>query len=348
MKTDLHRWPAAPVIWLLLLLAAGPALARESCGFVRDPALRATLAVPPAGAGEWLVGTLNAFRLFDAEQDGREREVLTPAQFAARIERIARYIRVDMGAPALVALQEVEDETALVALTAVLRRDTGRQWRWLLGARDGDIATALLYEGTFELAGHEDLFSPNRGGTHHDRFPLAVALRDPAGRSLTVLVLHLKSMLGLDDADPRERARVRDKRRGQAQDVARWLAPRLARGERLLVLGDLNAPRGEPVSRAPRPDDALRAEPYRLLREAGLVDRATDFLAPGQRWTYFYRRGCTLDQLDHVLASPPLATEIRDYAIVRGDTCVRAREACSSRASVSDHEAVVVRMRAAP
>lgn len=337
---------------LLALLATGvllgsmaaPLVAREACPFLRDPAYWAHTPVAPAPADELSFGTLNVYRLFDDERDGREQQLLTAREFAARITRIARYMARDMGAPMLLALQEVEDDTAVRALAAALQRETGRAFQFVLGevAGDGEFRSALLVDARLRIVSVHSLFAraPRGGKPLHDRLPLVVEIdagsiglgRAAASGKFTVVVVHLKSQLGLDR--PQQAERVLAKRRVQAHDLAAWAQAQIQAGSRLVVLGDFNAP--------PAAADDVRSEPLQiLLAQGGLIDTASRFLKPSQRWTYRYR--CSLQQLDHVLVSPALATGVRGYAIARGDTCLRAREKCRVESSVSDHEGVVLR-----
>ncbi|MFZ5724652.1 MAG: endonuclease/exonuclease/phosphatase family protein [Pseudomonadota bacterium] len=326
--------------WRLLValcgLLAGTAAARDECPFLRDPAFHARTAVAPAAGDELAVGTLNLFRLFDDERDGHEDVRLSRREFAARIGRIAGYIVHDMGAPAAVGLQEIEDDTAAAALAAGVSRRSGREYRYLLGdkAPDSDIRNALLYDARLTLQRTESLFAarPYEKGPRFDRLPLLAEFDTGHGR-LALVVVHLKSQVGIDRPD--ESARVLAKRRAQAGRLAAWVGDRGAGEPPLLVLGDFNASATD--------DDAARSEPLRMLLAGGaLVDVAGRFLRPTQRWTYRYR--CSLQQLDHVLVSPALAGRVRGYAIARGDTCLRAPEKCSSTRSISDHEGVVLRL----
>lgn len=333
---------ALPLILLLILLpvlAAVPAQAREECPFLRDPAYWARTPVAAAPAGELAVATLNVYRLFDDEQDDRESTRLTTAQLQERIRRIARYVATDLGAPAVLGLQEVEDDTVLRLLAAALTQQTGRGYRFVLGekAPGTDIRTALLVDDRVRIVRTEHLFAAAayQSGPRFDRLPLVaeLAVAGLPGR-ITVVVVHLKSQRGLEQAD--QAARVLAKRRHQAATLAAWTRRRSADGVRLLVLGDFNAPVQD--------GDKARTEPMQiLLADGGLVDVAGRYLQPGQRWTYRYR--CSLQQLDHVLVSPALVPAVRGYAIARGDTCLRVREKCRVETSVSDHDGVVLRLR---
>lgn len=342
------------LLLLLALLSAAPAQARDECPFFRDPAYWARTPVAPAASRELTVGTLNVYRLFDDEQDDTESTRLTTAQLQARIQRIARYLASDLGAPAVIGLQEVEDDTVLQQLVAALQQQTGRSYRFVLGekAQGTDIRSALLVDSRIRIVRTQSLFAalPFERGPRFDRLPLVVQLdvgalpggadrkvgkhagQNPADQ-VTVVVVHLKSQRGLEQADEAER--VLAKRRHQATELAVWTRAQVAAGTRLLVLGDFNAP-------APAADP-VRAEPVQILLTAGgLVDVAGRFLKPGQRWTYRYR--CSLQQLDHLLVSPVLVPAVRGYAIARGDTCLRAREKCRIETSVSDHDGVVLRL----
>ncbi|MFP5383476.1 MAG: endonuclease/exonuclease/phosphatase family protein [Gammaproteobacteria bacterium] len=321
---------------LLLSLSLPAAQARESCAFLRDPAFYARTPVAPARLQELTVGTLNVYRLFDDEQDGNESILLTGREFRERVERIARYIVRDMGAPQVIALQEVEDDTALGALAAALGKQTGRPYRAVLGgvSGDGDMRNALLVDTRVQLRNTVSLFAraPRDGKPLHDRLPLVADLDAGDHGALTVVVVHMKSMRGMDRGG--DAGRVISKRRFQAQELANWVRAQRA-DRRLLVLGDFNAP----VTGS----DDERGEPLHILAAGGLlVDPAGRFLKPSQRWTYKYR--CLLQQIDHVLVSPSVEPQITGYAIARGDTCIRAREKCDVKKSVSDHDGVVLRL----
>lgn len=338
-------WSRVIGVFLLASAAAGEAEAREVCPFWRDPAFYARAALPAAGHDEFTAGTVNLFRLFDDRQDQHEETVLTGGEFSRRILRIARYVARDLGSPSVLAVQEIEDDTVLVALAAALQRETGRRWVWRQGevATDSDIRTGLLLDARLDVRHQESLFAvqPGARGPHFDRLPLVVDIDGgdtwPELGTLRVVVVHLKSQRGMDSK--KDGDRVREKRVTQARRLAAWAREQAATGAPpLIVLGDFNAPAQDP--------DPERSEPMRLLLEDNtLVDTAGRFLKPAQRWTYRYR--CVLQQLDHVLVSPVLVPRVRGYGIARGDTCLRAREKCDSRHSVSDHDGVVLRLEAA-
>jgi predicted extracellular nuclease len=325
----------AVVLWCV---AAGVASGRESCPFLRDPAFWARTPVAAERGGEIAIATQNVYRFFDDENDRGERDVLTSAQFAARTQRLARYIARDLGAPSLVALQEVEDDTSLAALVAALSLETGRTYRAVVGAvsGNGDIRSALLLDARLRVLSQSSLFArtPRDGKPLHDRLPLVVDVDAGAQGRLTVVVVHMKSMRGMGKAGD---DRVADKRVYQASELAAWARTQLGRGRPLIVLGDFNAT-------PPQDSDATRSAPMQtLLRDSGLADPAGNFLKSSQRWTFRY--GCALNQLDHILVAPALLPRVSAYAIARGDTCIRVKEKCDNTHSVSDHDGVVLRLR---
>jgi predicted extracellular nuclease len=322
---------------LLVSAACTQAVARESCTFKRDPAYWAKTPVSAARSGEISFATQNLYRYFDDENDRGERDVLTPAQFAARTQRLARYIARDLGAPAVLALQEIEDDTALAALAAAVGRETGRPYRALMGEVSGgsDIRNALLFDARLRVRPQASLFArtPRAGKPLHDRLPLVADIDTGSGATVTVVVVHMKSLRGIGKGGD---GRVADKRRYQAKELAAWTRAQVAKGRRLIVLGDFNATAVD--------SDATRAEPLQILmRDGALDDPAAQFLKPTQRWTYVY--GCELNELDHVLVSPALLPAVSGYAIARGDSCIRAKEKCSPERSVSDHDGVVLKLR---
>jgi predicted extracellular nuclease len=201
---------------------------------------------------------------------------------------------------------------------------------------DSDIRSALLIDSRLAVTARESLFAreARAGKPLHDRQPLRVDVDAGQHGRLTVVVVHMKSMRGLNSA--RDGDRIADKRRFQAVELGTWARAQIKAGRRLVVLGDFNATIID--------SDLQRSEPMQLLlSESGLSDVASRFLKPTQRWTYKYQ--CALNELDHVLISPVLAESVTGYAISRGDTCIRVKEKCDVTRSVSDHDGVVLRLR---
>ena len=154
-------------------------------------------------------------------------------------------------------------------------------------------APAALYSGAFE---------------HGSRVPLLQTFKPLAGGApFSVVVNHWKSKGGCENAQGGDR----DQGDGQscwnaarvaaARELLEWLdtdPSAGADGGRRLILGDLNAYSQE--------------DPVRLLRNAGYRD-ALELAGRSGQFSYNFRG--YVGSLDHALASPALASDVRDAAI---------------------------------
>lgn len=317
------------MLFLLYSLCCAPVLA------ARCPAVEEVRAVPAAASGEITVATQNLMRLFDARDDGRG-EVLTPAQYRLRLDKLARQLGEVLRRPDVVALQEAENQRVLDDLAA--RLGGGTPYRAVLreGHDYGGIDVGFLVRSDWKVLRVEQLLAKVRLGRAFlfDRPPLLLRVATPQGE-LDLVNVHLKSLVGSDDRS--DARRIARKRRLQAEALAGWLRPRLAavaagRAPPLLVLGDFNAPEG----------GAGGVDVLAMLQSAGL--RPVAGLAPGERWTYVFR--CAAAALDHVLASPGLAGAGR-LAVSRGNAGAPSRladEPGTPRRS-SDHDGLVLYLR---
>ncbi|MCY7370704.1 MAG: endonuclease/exonuclease/phosphatase family protein [Polaromonas sp.] len=121
---------------------------------------------------------------------------------------------------------------------------------------------------------------------------------------VTFFVNHFKSKLALgrdDESRSQERTRSNARRELQAKTVARLVHERFPGrafdSAYFAVLGDLN-------------DTPLAAELASIASQGGLID-ALATLAPGERWTHYWKAKNSVSQLDHVLLSPALAGKLR-------------------------------------
>lgn len=217
----------------------------------------------------------------------------------------------------LYALIEVENdgyerESAIADLTRRLNQSRGRpnEYDYIRapGERLGsdDIAVGILYRPR-KLAPLGEAATLARGPYRNwSRQPLAQTFESKANQGrFTVVVNHWKSKGGCQDAPEAQRdqgdgqgcwnaARVQS-----ARLLADWLAtdPTASGDPDLLILGDLNA--------------YAQEDPLRLLREAGYVALAP--ANPETHYTYVFN-GMS-GNLDHALASPGLAEQVRGMAI---------------------------------
>lgn len=315
----------------------------------------------PTVPGDLKLATFNLENYFNG--DGRGGGFPTP-RGASDAEELNRQRAKLMSAlkaldADIYAVVEVENdgygrESAIADLTTRLNQARGRrgEYDYVRGPEAGlgedAISVGLLYRSAkLSLVG--DAATLTRGPFRtHSRAPLAQTfeLKRNKGR-LTVVVNHFKSKGGCQDAS--------DGNRDQGDGQACWNAARVASARALadwlvrdptgsgdsnvLLMGDLNAHTFE--------------DPLRLLREYAYIS----LTAADRDSHYTYVFGGQMGSLDHALASPSLAEQVRGVAIWhinadempefgyqrRGKT--RAQEARMVRSDPfrsSDHDPILV------
>ncbi|WP_175976799.1 ExeM/NucH family extracellular endonuclease [Burkholderia sp. BCC1047] len=252
--------------------------------------------------------SFNVFNYFNGDGRGggfdapANRGAKTPAAFArqeAKIVAALRALRADVIGLMEIANNGHGDASAIRRLAAQL----GDSWRAVdpgtarLG-RDA-IAVALLYDSrTIEPVGRAATVS--LGGRH--RPPLAQTFRRIGGtRAFTVAVNHLKSKncphasgADLDQSDGQgcwNAARTR-----AAARVADWLAtsPTGVAADGVLLIGDLNS--------------YAKEDPVRTLEARGYANLVARFVGDAA-YSYVFRGEA--GNLDHALATPPLAARVK-------------------------------------
>ncbi|KWU24913.1 ExeM/NucH family extracellular endonuclease [Burkholderia cenocepacia] len=252
--------------------------------------------------------SFNVFNYFNGDGRGggfdapANRGAKTPAAFArqeAKIVAALRALRADVIGLMEIANNGHGDASAIRRLAAQL----GDGWRAVdpgtarLG-RDA-IAVALLYDSrTIEPVGRAATVS--LGGRH--RPPLAQTFRRIGGtRAFTVAVNHLKSKncphasgADLDQSDGQgcwNAARTR-----AAARVADWLAtsPTGIAADGVLLIGDLNS--------------YAKEDPVRTLEARGYANLVAHFVGDAA-YSYVFRGEA--GNLDHALATPPLAARVK-------------------------------------
>jgi endonuclease/exonuclease/phosphatase family metal-dependent hydrolase len=197
-------------------------------------------------AGESIrIASQNMYRFFDNIDNGRKEIIFSDRRFHAKLKTAANTIIERLFLPDILALQEVENRNVLSKIaTAVLER-TGTQYQVVLV--DGNDVSAInigfLIKRSFTIKSVKQLFK-------HQRLELDQSLlfsRPPLylevckrSNCLSLLNLHLRSMLGIRSGSKGHRVRM--KRLEQASIIARWIDDfQHSRPESsLLVLGDLN------------------------------------------------------------------------------------------------------------
>lgn len=317
---------------------------------------------------EVAMATINLERFFDSTDDpGVADAVLTPAAYANRLAKASLHIRRLLHLPHVIGVQEVENVATLRALADRLNRDA-REARELKpryeayvdeGNDPGGIDVGFLVDrARMEVLqvvqeGRSEQFRNPAGQLEltHDRPPLVLRARPilPAGitRALTVMVVHMRSLIDIDS--PAAGPRVRAKRAAQAESLARLVDARQAAGESIIVMGDMNASafsdgyvdvvgtvRGLPVPR----DQVVT--PTRDLVDPDLQLPA---VAEGERYSYVLDG--VSEALDHILLSQDLVGAVSGFGYARGNADAPAvwRNDVARPERLSDHDGARVLLR---
>jgi len=325
---------------------------------------RATMpvAVRDKQPGEYTVGTLNLYRLFDdvddpgPEDDG---QVVSSAEFAARLGKFSMYIRGLMRSPDILGVQEVESLSVLQDLAAQIASDDPAvvYTAYLEEGNDvGGIDVGFLVRDTIDVESVEQLGAAEilsvDGSLLHDRPPLVlhgrVGSSGDGGQKVTVMVVHNRSLSGIEDPD--DGPRVRQKRLEQAESIARKVQQLQRAGAGLVVIGDFNAYEfsdGYVDAVGHIKGDFDPAES--LLFGSDLVrPDLTDTilrLPASERYSFVFAGSAQV--LDHALVSNDLRNKVRGVAFARGNAdgaeVFEADDSTPLRSS--DHDGLVIFLR---
>jgi predicted extracellular nuclease len=213
----------------------------------------AAVPVRARAAGEFTVASQNLLRLMDAVNDFCADDVPTAAVYANRLGKASRLIRESLGAPDVLAVQEVEKLSVLQDLAARIHADDAslNYTAYLLEGNDiGCIDVGFLVRDTVQVDsvtqfGLTDTFTFNSvTALLNDRPPLVLAgsyVGNGAPFPITVIAVHQRSLGGIEN--PADGPRVREKRHQQALRLSQFIQG-LQTGDptlRLVVTGDFNA-----------------------------------------------------------------------------------------------------------
>jgi predicted extracellular nuclease len=206
--------------------------------------------------GEFTIGSLNLYRLFDDVDDpadGAGRDDVSDPAYATRRAKLAAYILDVLDAPDILGVQEAEKIEVLQDLAAEISGlDAAVNYDvYLIEGNDvGTIDVGFMVRGDWvavdsitQLGATETLSVD--GTLLHDRPPLMLEGRYIGGSidfPLAIMVNHTRSLNGIDDADP-VGSRTRQKRLEQAQSIAQKVQDyqTASPATPLVVIGDLNA-----------------------------------------------------------------------------------------------------------
>ena len=318
-------------------------------------------AVRDANLDEVTLASANLFRLFDDVDDpGPEddSQVADPQEYADRLTKLAQYIVDDMKAPIIIALQEIENSSVLNDLTATISNYGGPGYISVLipGNDQGGINVAYLYQSgllsnvTVTQLGKNEL-NPFDNSLLHDRPPLrleADVLLSNGTLPLNVLVVHMRSRGGIDDAVDGDR--VRNKRLSQANSVAVMVNDILTEDPEtpLYVVGDYNAFQftdgyvdvvGQITGEAIETDNLLWTEP---LFAADPLTQAVQTLSAQQQYSFVFRGSAQI--LDNAIMNDVGLMNLIDMQFVRGqsDASVEFEGDAMTSLRSTDHDGFVL------
>ncbi|MBS1806682.1 MAG: hypothetical protein JST84_00655 [Acidobacteria bacterium] len=327
------------------------------------------VAVPVASANEFTVASANLERFFDTTDDpGVNEVVLTSEAFSRRLQKASLVVRNVLQMPDIIGVEEMENLTTLQSVANKINADavaTGQgDPKYAAYLEEGNdpggidvgflVKTSRVKVLSVTQEGKDAGFvnpSTNLTETLNDRPPLVlratVNSADGVSFPLTVIVNHLRSLLGLEDAAGG--ARVREKRRAQAEYLARLIQARQQANpnERIISVGDYNAYQFNDgfvdilgtIKGTPTPLEQV------LTASADLVNPdLTDLieLVPAeQRYSYSFNGNA--QTIDHELVNAPLMNFFSRMAFARcnADFPESYRNDGNRPERISDHDAAV-------
>lgn len=336
-----------------------------------SPTVEGVKAFTPVSAAadrEVTVGSFNIENFFDDEKnsDNIEKEtILSHDYFQKRLNKASLAIRKVLTMPDVLGVEEVENLKVLKKLAVKINSDAVAsglpdpkydayldEGNDLRGIDSGFLvkSTKIKVLETKQLAKDETLdFEGRKDDKLFDRPPFLVRVQaiDPKSSdplTLTVIVNHLKSYLGIDS--DRDGPRVREKRKQEAEWLGNFVVERAKTNpdERLLLCGDFNAflfndgfndligtLKGKPDQRVTNPSKTYAT---------GLYDLA-DFIAVANKYSYVHDGSTQV--LDHILVNKKLSLSLLKFGYARLDADFPAvwADDHSRPERLSDHDAPV-------
>ncbi|MFN0277723.1 MAG: endonuclease/exonuclease/phosphatase family protein [Pyrinomonadaceae bacterium] len=325
--------------------------------------------VSPAGERELTVATFNLENFFDDEKNssGINKEAVMPKElFQKKLAKTSLAIRNVLSMPDLIGVGEVENLIALKKLAAKINADAVADGKpdpkyeaYLEEGNDGrGIDSGFLVKSTklkvletkllakdaqLDFAGRDDL-------NLFDRPPFLIRVQaiDPKSATpltITAIVNHFKSLIGIDSE--KDGPRTRQKRKQEAEWLAKFVVERQKANpdEMLLVCGDFNA--GLQNDGYNDLIGTLRGKPEQSVivpsktYTTGLFNLANSIKDAANRYSYVFD-GST-QTLDHILVNGKLGDRILKfgYARLNADFPVSYSADATRPERVSDHDAPV-------
>lgn len=315
-------------------------------------------------AGEMTVASQNMLRLFDATDDPAiddfDEDSTTSETYAGRLAKDSLYIRTVLGAPDVIALEEVENIGVLTDLAAQLQSDDAAlaYTPYLIEGHDiGGIDAGFLVRDTVTVDSVEQVGADDRlsidGKFLNDRPPLALHGAYVANGTpfpITVIAVHQRSLSGIDGSSS-SADRVRQKRFEQSLSLANYIQSlqQLDAAVRIVVTGDFNSFEftdgyvdvlGMITGNC---DPAGAMLPCTDVVNPDLTNQVLSLpMVPFDRYSYVHEGSGQV--LDHSLTSEALNPWVRDLQFARGnsDAPDSFLGDYSSPVRISDHDGVVL------
>ena len=303
------------------------------------PPLPAASPLPAPSAEQVTIASFNMERFFDTADDPTKSDVvLTAAAFERRLAKASLIVRNVLRSPDILGVQEVENLATLQAIAARINADAGAGTSYQAFLVEGNdpggidvgflVKTARVSIVEVVQIGRDATFldpNTNQAALLNDRPPLQLraTLPQPGGGAfaVTVIVNHLRSLLGIDD--PTSGPRNRAKRRAQAEFLANLIQARQAAdpGERIVSVGDYNSFQFSDgyvdtigaIKGTPAPANAV------VLASSDLVNpdlvNLTDLLPLERGYSYSFEGNA--QTLDHILINAPMLRHLNRLEIAR-------------------------------
>ncbi|CAM2006896.1 hypothetical protein [Acanthopleuribacter pedis] len=310
-------------------------------------------------SGEFTVASQNMLRLYDDQDNGNGDSVTPTNEYNLRLGKFSLWIRTVMGAPDILALQEVESLAVLQDLAARINADDGTitYTAQLLDGNDpGAINVGYLVRDNVTVNSltqvqASETFSFNSNTFDlHDRPPLVLNATVTAGTNtteITVINIHNRSLNDIDE-DPGSGEFVRTKRNLQATRISEYIQDLQTATPtvNLIVLGDFNAYQftdgfvdalGQ-ISGIPDPLGSL--VPATVVVDPPLRNHVLDLPAE-ERYSFVFDGSA--NALDHVLSSQNGTCLVSGVQYARGNADMPRDldEDGATAARSSDHDGIV-------
>ena len=270
---------------------------------------------------------------------------------ATKLGKLSLHVREVLGSPDIIAVQEVYGLTALENLADRIRSDdAGVDYTAYVQAPGSSMAVGFLVRSGVTVRqitehGRDETFVDPRDGSVdplHDRPPVVLDAT-VGGLKLSVVVVHNRSLSGVDDASRGEW--VRTKRLEQAQSVARLVES--LQNSKTVVVGDFNAFEFTDgyVDVVGHIKGTVTPE-ENLLSGSDLVSKnlcnLVDLLSPAERYSFVFQGNA--QALDHALVNQSLGQHVVEMQYARGnaDAWAGADDDAAHARRASDHDGLVV------